>query len=151
MVAKYLLPFLVANGLFAATGGLLVAVILISKAAMNVATTTNVTPNLLLSHAPLNSKLGLLCHLDGPNHLCVGALADAGLIFATFIVSVPGLVFRNKRTWLKVHSWMVLICILVTLVIGLNVWFSTLETRSNLGVVWQQETAQMKHLLQERV
>ncbi|KAI4186074.1 MAG: hypothetical protein LQ346_005765 [Caloplaca aetnensis] len=134
MVAKYLLPFLVANGLFAATGGLLVAVILISKAAMNVATTTNVTPNLLLSHAPLNS-----------------ALADAGLIFATFIVSVPGLVFRNKRTWLKVHSWMVLICILVTLVIGLNVWFSTLETRSNLGVVWQQETAQMKHLLQERV
>lgn len=57
MGAKYLLPFLVANGLFAATGGLLVAVILLSKAVMNVATTKNVTPNLLLAHAPLNSKL----------------------------------------------------------------------------------------------
>lgn len=89
--------------------------------------------------------------MDKPNHLYEGALADAGLIFATSVVSIPGLILRNNRTWLKVHAWMVLVCILVTLVIGLNVWFSTLETRSNLGIMWQQETAQMKRLLQERV
>ncbi|KAI4176776.1 MAG: hypothetical protein LQ348_005944 [Seirophora lacunosa] len=100
---------------------------------MNVPTTDDVTPHLLLAHAPLN-----------------GALADAGLIFATFVVSLPALIFTNNRIWLKVHSWMVLVCILLTLVIGLEVWFSTLKTRANLAIMWSKESPQIQHLLQER-
>ncbi|KAL9031458.1 MAG: hypothetical protein Q9196_000519 [Gyalolechia fulgens] len=100
---------------------------------MDVPTTKNVAPNLLLSHTPLN-----------------GALADAGLIFLAFLTSIPGLIVTAKRSWFKVHSWMVLVCILVTLVIGLEIWFSTLKTRSNLAVMWQKESPQMQHLLQER-
>ena len=46
---------------------------------------------------------------------------------------------------------MVLGCIIVTLVIGLQIWFSTLKTRANLAVMWDAEGPQMQHLLQERV
>ncbi|KAL9014968.1 MAG: hypothetical protein Q9173_000399 [Seirophora scorigena] len=90
MLPRYILPYLVADALFVATGGLLVAVILMSKSEMNVPTTDDVAPHLLLAHAPLK-----------------GALADAGLIFATFVVSLLALIFTNNRIWLKVHSWMV--------------------------------------------
>ncbi|KAL8721884.1 MAG: hypothetical protein Q9225_001520 [Loekoesia sp. 1 TL-2023] len=134
MLPKYLLSFLLADALFAATGGLLVAVVFISKSAMSAPNTKNVAPNLLLAHTPLN-----------------GALADAGLIFLAFLTSIPGLIIKANRTWFKVHSWMVLVCILVTLVIGLDIWFSTLKTRSNLAVMWQKESPQIQHLLQERV
>ncbi|KAL8757434.1 MAG: hypothetical protein Q9199_002218 [Rusavskia elegans] len=96
-------------------------------------TTDNVAPNLLLAHAPLNS-----------------ALFDAGLVFLTFIASIPGLIFTTKRAWLKVHCWMVLGCIIVTLVIGLQIWYSTLKTRANLAVMWDAEGPQMQRLLQER-
>ncbi|KAI4229799.1 MAG: hypothetical protein L6R36_000586 [Xanthoria steineri] len=100
---------------------------------MKAPTIDNVAPNLLLAHAPLNS-----------------ALFNAGLVFLTFIASLPGLTFTTQRTWLKVHSWMVLGCIIVTLVIGLEIWFSTLQTRANLAVMWDAEGPQMQQLLQAR-
>lgn len=56
MPPLYLCVFLLADALFAATGGLLVAVVLISKSAMTAPTMDNVAPNLLLAHAPLNSE-----------------------------------------------------------------------------------------------
>ncbi|KAL9034868.1 MAG: hypothetical protein Q9180_005172, partial [Flavoplaca navasiana] len=31
------------------------------------------------------------------------------------------------------------------------IWFSTLKTRANLAVMWDAESPQMQHLLQERV
>lgn len=40
---------------------------------------------------------------------------------------------------------------MLTLVIGLDVWFSTLKTRANLAVMWSQESPQIQQLLQERV
>jgi len=73
------------------------------------------------------------------------------LVFLTFIASLPGLTFTTQRTWLKVHSWMVLGCIIVTLVIGLEIWYSTLQTRANLAVMWDAEGPQMQQLLQARV
>ncbi|KAL8640135.1 MAG: hypothetical protein Q9228_002917 [Teloschistes exilis] len=133
MLPTYLSVFLFVDVLFAATGGLLVAVVVISRHAISAPTMENVAPNLLLAHAPLN-----------------GALADAGLIFLTFVTSVPGLILSKNRSWLRIHSWMVLACITVTLVIGLDVWFSTLKTRSNLAVMWNAESSDMQRLLQQR-
>lgn len=46
---------------------------------------------------------------------------------------------------------MVLACITLTLAIGLDVWFSTLKTRSNLAVMWNAESSDIQHLLQQRV
>lgn len=80
-----------------------------------------------------------------------GALGNAGLIFLTFIASIPGLIFASGRTWLKVHSWMVLACIIVTLAIGLEIWYSTLKTRANLAVMWNADGPQIQTLLQKKV
>lgn len=50
-----LLAFLVADGLFAASGGLLVAVVMITKNIMHhPRTLSNVASNLLLTNTPLN-------------------------------------------------------------------------------------------------
>lgn len=46
---------------------------------------------------------------------------------------------------------MMLGCIIVTLVIGLEIWYSTLQTRANLAVMWDAEGPQMQQLLQARV
>lgn len=62
----YLSTFLFADTLFAATGGLLVAVVLISKHAMNALDTATVAPNLLLAHAPLNGKPSSSYYLRAP-------------------------------------------------------------------------------------
>ncbi|KAL8872179.1 MAG: hypothetical protein Q9174_002148 [Haloplaca sp. 1 TL-2023] len=134
MLPPYLSVFLVADVAFAATGGLLVAVVLVSKHAMASLTTDTVASNLLLANAPLS-----------------GALANAGLIFLTFLASIPGLFSSTNRISLKVHSWMVLVCVIFTLVIGLDIWFSTLKTRSNLAVVWDAQGPQIQELLQDRV
>lgn len=56
MLPLYLCIFLLADVMFAATGGLLIAVVLISKRDMVAPTTETVAPNLLLAHAPLNSE-----------------------------------------------------------------------------------------------
>ena len=61
MLNNVLLSFLIANGLFTATGGLLVAFVFIEKAHMNeAATTSNVATNLLLQRAPLTGSPSLL-------------------------------------------------------------------------------------------
>ena len=56
MPPLYLCIFLLADALFTITGGLLIAVVLISKKAMVAPTMETVAPNLLLAHAPLNGE-----------------------------------------------------------------------------------------------
>lgn len=65
MLPTYLSIFLLVDVLFAATGGLLVAVVVISRHAMSAPTTENVAPNLLLAHSPLNGEPRLLSQLYG--------------------------------------------------------------------------------------
>ena len=76
---------------------------------------------------------------------------NAALIFLTFAVSLPGLLLPNNRLWLKAHSWLVVGCASVTLILGLEIWFSTLQTRASLGVMWGQQTPHMQSLLQQKV
>lgn len=80
-----------------------------------------------------------------------GALFNAGLVFFTFAVSLPALILPSNRTWLKLHGWLVTACGVVTLAIGLDVWFSTLRTRSNLAVLWGQQKSNDLSLLQQKV
>ncbi|KAL8716125.1 MAG: hypothetical protein Q9220_000030 [cf. Caloplaca sp. 1 TL-2023] len=134
MIPIYLVSFLVADALFVATGGLLVAVALLSRSSMSAPTTDTVARSVLLSHAPLN-----------------GVLVDAGLVFVTFLASVPGLIITKRRFWFQIHLWLVLASIVLTLTIGLTIWFSTLKTRANLALMWHDESPQIQHLLQQRV
>jgi hypothetical protein len=68
MLNNVLLSFLIANGLFTATGGLLVAFVFIEKAHMNeAATTSNVATNLLLQRAPLTGSSSLPHNFSSTN------------------------------------------------------------------------------------
>ena len=46
---------------------------------------------------------------------------------------------------------MVVACGIVTLVIGLDIWFQTLRTRGNLQSHWVQESKETQSLLQQKV
>lgn len=68
MLNYVLLSFIIANGLFTAAGGLLVAFVFIEKAHMNeAATTSNVATNLLLQRAPLTGSPSLPYTLSSTN------------------------------------------------------------------------------------
>ena len=81
----------------------------------------------------------------------VGAIANGCLVFVAFLVSVPGLVLQTNRGWLKAFGWMIIVSAVFTLSLGLDIWFSTLKTRSNLRSVWAAESPEMQSLLQQRV
>jgi hypothetical protein len=72
-------------------------------------------------------------------------------VFATFVMSIPGMIVPDSRFWLKLQGWMMLVCAIFTLVLGVIVWVETLETRAELGTVWGQQTTAMQSLLQQRV
>lgn len=81
----------------------------------------------------------------------VGAIANGALIFFAFVLSLPALSLQKTRGWLKLYGWAVLVSAIVTLAIGLAIWFSTLKTRSNLRTFWAEESPAVQSLLQQRV
>jgi len=56
-----------------------------------------------------------------------------------------------SRAWLKIQAWLIVCCSAFTLALGLFIWFHTLKTRTNLGVVWGEQTSNVQDLLQTRV
>ncbi|MCJ1336674.1 phospholipid scramblase 1 [Bachmanniomyces sp. S44760] len=134
MVNKILFTYLVFDGLFLCTGGLLLATVLIFKIGMEATpSTANVATNLLLEMTPLT-----------------GVLVNAALIFATFLMSLPGIFLSTNRSILRYHSFFVLGSACLTLILGLEIWISTLKTRSMLEGMWARETPEMQSLLQQR-
>lgn len=59
--------------------------------------------------------------------------------------------FPDNRRWLKIHGWMVVVCALFTLVLGLDIWFHTLKTRAYLNVIWADQPPRTQSLLQRSV
>ncbi|PGH26402.1 hypothetical protein AJ80_01900 [Polytolypa hystricis UAMH7299] len=132
MVNYVFLTYLAADGLFVLGGALLLAVALISKAHISgTVTIDNVAQVLLLSHCPLNP-----------------AIANAVMVFVTTALSLPAIILPNDRLWLKLHGYLVVVCGLFTLGLGLSIWFETLKTRSKLGVMWGQQTPEIQSMLQ---
>ncbi|KAI9675247.1 MAG: phospholipid scramblase 1 [Caeruleum heppii] len=131
---KVLLTFLVVDLLFLGTGGLLVGVTIATKNEMaRGPTLETVASNLLLMSCPLDAAIG-----------------NAILVFFTFLVSLPGIALSKTRFWLRVHGWLVVLCALFTLVLGLDIWYQTLKTQSNLSVLWGQQSDPTQSLLQQR-
>jgi hypothetical protein len=85
------------------------------------------------------------------NIYITAAIGNAILIFITFLLAIPGILMPTSRGWLKAHGAMVVVCGLFTLVIGLDIWFETLKTRENLGVLWNQQSNDIQSLLQRGV
>ena len=79
------------------------------------------------------------------------SIGNAILIFITFLIAVPGIIIPTTRGWLKLHGFMVVVCAMFTLVIGLDIWFETLKTRDNLSQIWNQQPSSVQSLLQQEV
>lgn len=61
------------------------------------------------------------------------------------------MVMPTSRGWLKVHGYMTVVCAAFTLVLGLDIWFDTLRSRSRLAGVWALQPASSQSLLQQDV
>lgn len=77
-------------------------------------------------------------------------MINAVLMFITFLLSVPALFVKTNRTYLVAHCWGIVLCATMTLVIGLTIWFSTLETHKNLIPIWNAQTPESQSMLQSR-
>ncbi|KAK5076546.1 hypothetical protein LTS08_007392 [Lithohypha guttulata] len=61
-------------------------------------------------------------------------MVNSGLMFLSFIISI--------------HAWMIVAAALFTLSIGLEIWFSTLQTRRNLTPIWNRQSTFVQSMLQ---
>lgn len=77
-------------------------------------------------------------------------MVNSVFMFITFLLSVPAFFMRRNRTYLKIHAWGVVLAALMTLGIGLEIWFSTLETHKNLAPIWNEQTANTQTMLQTK-
>jgi hypothetical protein len=71
-------------------------------------------------------------------------------MFFTFILSLPALALPMNRGWLKLQGWLIVFNAFFTLVLGLFIWFDTLQTRQNLSRVWGTQSTNVQSLLQQR-
>jgi hypothetical protein len=83
------------------------------------------------------------------NNLTAGVV-NAVVMFLTFLLSLPALALPMNRGWLKLQGWLLVFCSFFTLVLGLFIWFDTLQTRKNLAVIWGQQPSDIQGLLQQR-
>jgi len=131
---KLMLTFLSVNFLFLCTGGLLLGFCLVSEQQERGAkTVSNVAYDILLFQCPLTA-----------------GIVNAIIMFFTFLLSLPALALPMNRGWLKLQGWMLVLCSFFTLILGLFIWFDTLQTRKNLSVIWGLQGQDVQSLLQQR-
>ena len=85
-----------------------------------------------------------------PLTLSVASEINAIIMFLTFVLSVPALFMQRNRVWLKVHVAGVIVAALMTLSIGLAIWYSTLEVHKNLTPVWMNQSSNVQSMLQQK-
>lgn len=75
-------------------------------------------------------------------------MINAGVMVVAFLISIPAMCLKSNRMFLTAQAWLVVFCALFTLVVGLEIWFSTLETHKNLAPVWAQQSTFVQSMLQ---
>ncbi|TID15905.1 putative dihydroxy-acid dehydratase [Venturia nashicola] len=131
---KLMITFLSINFLFLSSAGLLLGFCLVSEQQeRGVKNISSVAFDILLFQCPLTA-----------------GVVNAVIMFLTFLLSLPALALPTNRGWLKLQGWLLVFCSFFTLVLGLFIWFDTLQTRKNLAVIWGQQPSDIQGLLQQR-
>jgi len=129
------MTFLFVEFLFLGSGILLLVFPLVTESQMSENPTAGtIARNLIIMRCPLKASIG-----------------NAVLIFITFVIALPAIIMPTSRGWLKFHGYMAVVCAIFTLVIGLNLWFDTLKTRSNLSDLWVQQSPATQSLIQQQL
>ena len=132
MPNKILLVFIAFDLLFLVCAVLHLVIPILTHASLgNTPTLKNVASDLLLDHCPLTSSM-----------------VNAFIMFATFCLSIPALFRQRNFVFLQLHAAGIIASALLTLIIGLQIWFSTLETHLNLAPIWNRQTPFVQSMLQ---
>jgi len=130
-----LLTFVGVDILFVVAGALLLVFgLMMQDDISQTPTLETAARNLLLLQCPLSAAIG-----------------NAVLVFVTFVVSIPAIVIPSSRGWLKLHGYLVVVCAVYTLILGLSIWFETLKERRNLSGIWTAQPASTQSLLQQKL
>jgi len=134
MANKILLVFIGFDVVFLLCAGLHLFIPLYTR--MNIKNNTNVqniASNLLLDNCPLTVSM-----------------INSIIMFVTFLLSLPAIFLRRNRTYLKLHAAGIIVAALLTLAIGIDIWFSTLQTKKNLAPIWNAQTPAIQIMLQQK-
>ncbi|KAK3363545.1 hypothetical protein B0T25DRAFT_47030 [Lasiosphaeria hispida] len=74
-------------------------------------------------------------------------IANAALVFFTFIVTIPGIITR-ARAWLKLGGILATISAVFSLVIGLYLWILTLKIKGDFAPLWMSQAPVAQDLMQ---
>ncbi|RMZ90039.1 hypothetical protein DV736_g2745, partial [Chaetothyriales sp. CBS 134916] len=94
-------------------------------------TVDNVASNLLLDHCPLTVSM-----------------INAFIMMFGFLLSLPALLLPRNRLFLHLLTIIIIASAIITLAIGLDIWFSTLETHRNLAPIWSSSPPVTQSILQ---
>jgi len=132
MANKILLIFIAFDIIFLGCAVLHLLIPLITHVSMGQAPTlSNVASDLLLDHCPLTASM-----------------INSFIMFTTFLLSIPAFFLKSNRLFLTLHAWGVVACALLTLAIGLDIWYSTLAIHANLAPIWASQTSYVQSMLQ---
>jgi len=132
MVNKILWVFIAFDVVFLLCAGLHLFIPLYTQANIkNNTNVDNIASNLLLDHCPL-----------------LASMVNSIVMFVAFLLSLPALFMPRNRTYLKLHATGVVLAALLTLAIGLSIWYPTLETHKNLAPIWNAQSSTIQSMLQ---
>jgi len=134
MVNAVLTSYVVSDVVLLATGVLLISAAAVWQREM--------------ASEPTAESVGRLLLLQGCPLIAV--IANGALVILSFVLSLPAFALPTSRSWLKLHSWLVVICLIFTLILGLNEWIQTLTTRANLEKMWGQQSEVTQSMLQQK-
>ncbi|KOS19967.1 hypothetical protein ESCO_005706 [Escovopsis weberi] len=99
------------------------------------------------SSAPQNGRQAIR-HLLFDRFPLLVSLANAGLVIAVFVLTIPGLLSSGRRTLLKTGAYAVTTCALFTLAVGLYVWYQTLRIQETFAPTYYAQDARVHSLIQ---
>lgn len=133
MANKILLTTSVATLAFLLSGVLILAFTLLAQRTVSSTPTEGkaVIRNILYSQMPLTT-----------------GLVNAGFIFLTFLLTLPGLLMQSTRGWLKLSGYAVAFCAVFTMCVGVYLWVMTLKIGEDLEGVYAGLESDVQELVQ---
>ncbi|KAJ9155607.1 Tetraspanin [Pleurostoma richardsiae] len=74
-------------------------------------------------------------------------IVNAVFMFVTFMATIPAIVMPT-RGWLKFSGYLVTVCAIFTVVLGLDMWILTLRSKENLFPLWTAQDSTVQDLMQ---
>lgn len=136
MANKILLTTSFATLLFLLSGVLILTFTLLAQRTVNTTPTTGQAAlrNILYERMPLTA-----------------GLVNAGFIFFTFLLTLPGLLMQTTRGWLKLAGYAVAFCGVFTMCVGVYLWIMTLKIGEDLEDVYGALDMDVQELVQTSV